>query len=373
MAQPRIGWARAALLTALLLLLAPASHAGELRVYFIDIGQGDAQLVVSPTGTTVLIDAGPPGAQRAILPVLRREGIEALDVALISHAHNDHIGGFVRVLQQVPARRLLDPGFEHPSGTYVGLLQYAEREGVPYELVRSGLVEDLGGGATLEVMAPRSPLLAGTRSDCNSNSVIARVRIGGVSILLTGDAEAPAEARLLDDHEDVDVTVLKVAHHGSEHSTSLRFLDRTTPDAAVISAGHGNSYGHPHAALTGRLVDRAVPSYVTFMHGTVTLETDGVWWKLHSEQWLPEWGDGQAAEGLAPRPEREAHVAPLDHQPGAVYASENSRLYHQPWCKGGLKRISSVFLRRFASAEDAEASGRSAATDCGSRPASWIE
>ncbi len=358
----------------LVLMLAASAHAAPtLRVSFIDVGQGDAVLIVSPTGTSVLLDAGRPGAQRRILPVLAREGVETLDVAMLSHAHSDHIGGFVGVMKAVPTRMLLDPGFDHSSGGYLELLSFAEREGIGYELARRGKVIDLGGGATLEILEPREPLLRGTRSDCNSNSVIARLAMGEFSMLLTGDAEAPSESRLMADSDDLDITVLKVAHHGSEHSTSLRFLDRSTPEVAVISAGPGNSYGHPDPELTGRLESRGVPGFVTFAHGTVTLVTDGTWWKLHSEQWAPRWRDDSTAATTRPVARHPESASPEGHTAGSVYASRTSKMFHRAWCKHGLKRISSVNLVRLESAEAAEATGRKVSGDCGPRPEGWTE
>ncbi|MGM0575938.1 MAG: ComEC/Rec2 family competence protein [Myxococcota bacterium] len=343
---------RTALLVALL-AVAGVVHAAELRVHFVDVGQGDAALVVSPEGKTVLVDAGPRGADDEVLEVLGREDVDRLDLAVGTHAHADHIGGMREVLQRVRARFFMDPGWDHGSATYSKLLAALERLGIPVRLARAGRTVDIGGGATFTILAPEEPLLTDTRSDVNANSVVARLEWGEVSVLFTGDAEGVTERRLLKSGGELNSTILKVAHHGSRHSTSARFLRKVSPEAAVISCGD-NSYGHPTDELLSRLEQRDLPVWRTDRHGTVRLViTDGEEWHLESER----------SASTDPDVEPEAARAPPGDS-GVVYASRNSSVYHEPECNRGLEQIKPKNKKRYDSAEEAKAAGLRHAKCC---------
>jgi competence protein ComEC len=277
-----------ALALAALLLVAPLAAAGDaLRVHFLDIGQGDAILIVSPTGKTVLVDAGPRGGDRVVRHALASEGRTVIDLAVFSHAHADHIGGMARVVEAVDVKRVLDPGFDHTSATYRQLLQTLAKHNVPVSIARDGRKIDLGGGAALEILAPADPLLTGTRSDANTNSIVLRLTHGSMSLLLTGDAEEATERRLLESPERLASTILKVAHHGSRHSSIARFLAAVTPVAAVISCGLDNKYGHPHPETLERLKAIGSGVFRTDLHGTVSLESTGSSWHFKTTRGPP--------------------------------------------------------------------------------------
>ena len=251
---------------------------------FVDVGQGDGMLILSPTGKSVLIDAGLRKSAPAMLDVLRKEKVSELDLAIATHPHADHIGGISDVLQRVPTKLFMDSGFAHPSGTYRQLLEFLETSKTKVITARSGRKIDLGGGAVMEVLAPREHLLRGTRSDANSNSVVVRVTHGDVSVLLTGDAEDPTERRLMEEPSKLASTILKVAHHGSEHSSSSTFLGHVKPKAAIISCGLNNKYGHPAAGTLSRLQRMGAAIYRTDLQGDLRLVTDGERWTIQTER-----------------------------------------------------------------------------------------
>ena len=266
--------------------LAVAAPAGRpLTVYFFDVGQGDAALIVSPAGKTVLIDGGPPEAREPLVRRLRELVKGPLDLVILTHPHLDHLGGLSHAVRAVGAKRFMDPGFDHPSDAYRDLLEFmGQKVGqvmtpepnpqAPQTLLTIGL----GEGVALTVLWPRVPqeaFLDNTRSDPNSNSIVTKLTYGKTAFLFTGDAEADTEEALLEKRIDFTSTVLKVAHHGGKHSSTGAFLAAVKPKAAVISCGGGNEYGHPTLETLGRLRDVGAQVFRTDQDGEVVATSDG--------------------------------------------------------------------------------------------------
>ncbi|NNC19746.1 MBL fold metallo-hydrolase [Corallococcus exiguus] len=270
----------------------PSPAPGRLSVYFLDVGQGDAALIVSPTGKTVLIDGGPPEAGTRLAARLRELVKGPLDLVILTHPHLDHLGGLRAAVKAVGARRFMDPGFDHPSEAYRDLLDFVGREvgqvmspepnpNSPQTLLTVGL----GEGVALTVLWPRvpqEPFLTSTRSDPNANSIVTKLTYGKTAFLFTGDSEPPTEEVLLQKPVDLTATVLKVAHHGGKHSSTAAFLERVKPQAAVISCGVGNDYGHPSPEVLGRLSDVRARAFRTDQDGEVMAVSDGTTVTLRS-------------------------------------------------------------------------------------------
>jgi competence protein ComEC len=262
-------------LLAALLLLAGETSAATLEVHFIDVGQGDAIFIRSPGGKTVLIDAGTPDAGPVVAAYLTRLGVGGLDLAIATHPHLDHVGGMLKVLQAHRPALYLDSGFVHPLVSYERLVRWLDAEKVPAKTARGGRNITLEPGVVLELLAPTEPFLSGTRSDPNSNSVVARLTYKETSFLFTGDSEADSEQRLLGAGTPISATVLKVAHHGGRHSTGDRFLAKVAPKFAVISCGKINGYRHPSKPTLEKLSRAGVEVFRTDDDGDVIARTDG--------------------------------------------------------------------------------------------------
>ena len=279
-------------------------HLGQprLMVAVLDVGQGDAILVRGPTGRTMLVDGGgeveipgrirssggpaevgsPPSdrmdiGERRVVPALRRLGVRRLSVVLLSHAHEDHVGGLPAVLQNFSVDLVVDPGVPHPSPSYVRFLDLVRQRRIAYALARRGQRIDLGGGAAAQVLWPPDGEegTADPEDAVNARSVVARVEFGRIGVLLTGDIEAETEALLVRRGTALESTVLKVAHHGSRTSTTPLFLDAVRPAVAVIPVGRGNLFGHPHGQTLRTLEQRGIRIYRTDRDGAVILRTDG--------------------------------------------------------------------------------------------------
>ncbi|MBN1206931.1 MAG: MBL fold metallo-hydrolase [Myxococcaceae bacterium] len=273
---------------------APPSTARPLTVHFFDVGQGDAALIVSPAGKTVLIDGGPPEAGERLASRLRQLVRGPLDLVILTHPHLDHLGSMRDAIQAVGARRYMDPGFDHPSAAYRDLLEFMGREVGQVMTAEpnsqapdSFLTVGLGEGAVLTIYWPRSPLepfLKSTRSDANSNSIVTRLTYGRTAFFFTGDAEPDTEAALLRYPVDYTSTVLKVAHHGGKHSSTEAFLAAVRPKAAVISCAERNEYGHPTPEALERLAAAGARVFRTDQDGEIQAVSDGNTVTLQAEK-----------------------------------------------------------------------------------------
>jgi competence protein ComEC len=249
-----------------------SAWAGSFTVEVLDIGQGDSLLLRSPAGKVVLIDAGTGNPD--VVPMLRARGVTQVDLAIGTHPHADHIGGMDEVLEAFPVRVYMDNGLPHTTATYTRVMSLVESRGVAYKPGLAGQVVNLDDGIRIEVLNPHSPALTGTRSDLNSNSVVTRVTHGEVCLLLTGDSEEPTE-QLLVQKGLGPCGILKVAHHGSAHSTTDSFLRAVKPTDAIISAGVDNRYGHPTEEAMHRISAAGARIHRTDLSGTIRITSDG--------------------------------------------------------------------------------------------------
>lgn len=259
---------------AVLLGVAAQTTRGVLRVSFLDVGQGDAVLIESPTGNQLLYDAGPPSG--AVLRALAHElpfWDRSIDIAMFSHPDMDHIGGFPEVFKRYDIAVALEPGVGSTNGVYDESQSAITHEGAAHFNVQKGMVIELGGGATAEVLYPDHDT---TGMETNSASIVLLVHYGDTAFLLSGDLPKNLEDYLVGNYgEALHANVLKLGHHGSRTSTSPYWLSAVHPDVAVISAGKDNSYGHPHKEVIDLLAQESVPALITFEEGVIAFESDG--------------------------------------------------------------------------------------------------
>jgi competence protein ComEC len=262
---------------------------GLLELTAIDVGQGDSLLVVFPTGSTMLVDGGgllTYGRVRrtnfdigedVVSPYLWSRGIRRIDVAVATHAHQDHVGGLAALLANFRPRELWTGANPPPElierAASLGVRAIERRAGPPFDFA----------GTRIEVLAPTQDYAA--IKPGNNDSLAFRIAYRDRSFLLTGDLERPVEARLLAFGSLTHADVLKVGHHGSKTSTIQPFLDTVAPSMAVISAGYENSFGHPSAEVLDRLAARHTAILRTDLDGAATIRTDGVRLQYEVQRW----------------------------------------------------------------------------------------
>jgi competence protein ComEC len=251
---------------------------GKLHVVFLDVGQGDAIYIETPSGRQVLIDGGPSETQ-----VLAQLGNQmgfwdrTLDMVVLTHPDADHVNGLVPVLERFRVAAVVHRQIEMESETYDYWLQLVIDEGAVVYEGQAGLRLMLDEGLEMTVLHPGPKAWEGP----NDNSVVTRLTYGAVSLLLTGDIEAEVEEALVGARRDVPLqsTLLKLAHHGSCGSSTPEFLDAVDPELVVVSVGADNHFGHPCDEVLERLGD--LPVYRTDEQGAVEVISDGarVWVK----------------------------------------------------------------------------------------------
>ncbi len=249
-------------------------QAGKLTVAVLDVGQGDSIFLQSPSGKTMLIDAGDSSAANDIAEYLNLAGVTKIDVLVATHPHADHIGSMRSIVKNYDIGTIYMPKVSHTSATYKKLLEAISDKGKKIKTARGGKDKEIpfDDGVTVRILAPISK----EYDEMNNYSVVLRVDYGNSSFLLTGDAEKLSEEEMLQAYPELlKADVLKVGHHGSSTSTSADFLAAVAPEYAAISCGQDNSYEHPNPNTVAALVNAGIPCYRTDLFGTIAFFTDG--------------------------------------------------------------------------------------------------
>ncbi len=280
------GWAAIAATLALIVAhpFPPVVEHGKLELSAIDVGQGDSLLLAFPQGPLMLIDAGgipsfgrtrKPGldiGEDVVSPYLWTRSIKHLDIVVMTHAHEDHMGGMSAVLKNFHPRELWT-GATQDSPEWRSVRDTALRLHIPIRQMQRGPPFPFGG-TTLQVLAPGPDYLPESIPK-NDDSLVMRVRFGSTSFLLTGDMEKKIERELaalgLLEHDDI----LKVGHHGSRTSSTPALLDLEHPAFGIISAGFDNSYGHPHPLTLKALEEHRTTIFRTDEEGLITVVSNG--------------------------------------------------------------------------------------------------
>jgi len=268
-------WVLPPLLLAAILVSATAASMPDdkLRVSFLDVGQGDA-ILIQKGNQQVLVDGGPsPQAISLELGSKMPFWDRTIDLVILTHPDSDHLAGLVEVLQRFQVKQVLYPDLDSESPLYDEWLKLIEAKNMKHTTARAGQQIELGEGAVIKVLHPQIAHLTGTESDTDNNGVVLRLSMENVSFLLTADIRQEAEWELIAARADLGSTVLKVAHHGSDTSTTPEFLAVLNPRLAVISVGADNKFGHPSDEVLERLDPENI--YRTDEQGTIEFITDG--------------------------------------------------------------------------------------------------
>jgi len=252
-----------------------------LEVVFLDVGQGDCAFIQTNKGKTILIDGGGYSSatsnstsvgENIVIPFLLDYGVDKLDLVIATHGHDDHIQGLIPVLEKLKVGCLIMPEVPLDNGLKK-LSDIAQKEKIEVQRCSKGDLIQLDNKTYFDVLLPKRGEFI-QESPSNNNSLVVKLHYEKVKILFTGDIEKEAEEVLIRDMVDLKSDVLKVAHHGSDTSTTKAFLEHANPDIAVISVGK-NNFGHPSNYVLNALEENKIKIFRTDYDGAIVLKTYG--------------------------------------------------------------------------------------------------
>ena len=243
-----------------------------LTVAFLDVGQGDAVFIEAPNGNQILIDGGPNKKVLSELSKVMPFYDRSIDALILTHPHQDHIGGLVEVFKRYDVGYIFDSGSFYGSGEYKEWAGLLENNKARHLAVSRGMKIRLGENMLLEILLPDADVSCG-KDDIHNCMIVSRLVHANNCFLLTGDMERNLEFKILND--DIDCEVLKIGHHGSKTSTSDAFLAAVSPDFAIIQSGKDNRYGHPHDIILNKLQAAGVSVLRNDQRGVIKFYSDG--------------------------------------------------------------------------------------------------
>ena len=253
-------------------------------VGFLNIGQGDAIYIESPTHNKIMIDGGPTSSVLNELTKVMPFYDRAIDTLLITNPDADHYSGFIDILKSFSVKHIIEPGTHSDTARYKELEKNIVIKNIPKIIARRGMIIHLGGGADLEILFPDQDV---SHFLSNDGSIVSKLMYGKTSVMLTGDAPSKTEEYILSldtDNRNIKSTILKEGHHGSRTSASELFIKAVSPAYDIISAGLKNRYNHPHKETIDLLEQLQIPTLITFERGTIIATSDGTNFKIQTEK-----------------------------------------------------------------------------------------
>src|SRR3989339_145341 len=254
---------------------------GFLKIYFLDVGQGDAGFIVTPAGRQILIDGGPSDAVLSKISSRMPFYDKDIDVLIASHKHSDHIAGLMSVLDRYDVNNIVDTKIGYSSSEVSKWNQLKLAEGANEIEAKAGGYMDLGEGITITFLHPEDTLEGKTSKNPNDDSIVTMLQYENFRVLFVGDAGAKVENAMMSSDIDLSADVLKVGHHGSATSTSTKFLSAVSPEVATIEVGAKNTFGHPSPIVISRLENNGIKYYRTDADGDIEVVSDGNFFKVN--------------------------------------------------------------------------------------------
>ncbi|MBI2674693.1 MAG: MBL fold metallo-hydrolase [Candidatus Yanofskybacteria bacterium] len=256
---------------------------GLLKIYFFDVGQGDAIFIEAPNGNQVLIDGGPDNMVVQKLGETMPFYDKDIDLVVMTHSDADHVTGLIEVLKRYEVESIVYSNIVRDSALYGAWQEAVGEEDANIADPVSGKVIDLGSGVTLTIVHPAESLASQKMEKTNNDSVVLTLKYGEMEVLLAGDIEAKAERQIILNSnlvegappQGLNADILKVGHHGSKTSTTGEFLYEVSPQVAIIQVGAKNRYGHPTQEVLKRLEDYGIRYYRTDTDGDIKVVSDG--------------------------------------------------------------------------------------------------
>lgn len=246
-----------------------------LTVDFFDVGQGDAIFIEDLHGHQLLIDGGPTSAVLGKLAKAMPFWDKSLDLIILTHPERDHMAGLIEVLKRYRVDYILWTGVVRDTSEYKAWREEIAKEKAVIKIAKAGQKVKLGKNTELDILYPLEKLEGQEAKNSNDTSIVARLIYNQDSFLFTGDADKTVEESLLAENVEIDSDVLKVGHHGSKTSTTEKFVEKISPEWAIIPVGKKNTYGHPTPEVLERLKKYDTKILRTDLNGDIKIISDG--------------------------------------------------------------------------------------------------
>ena len=297
------------------------AQTGEMKVHFLDVGQG-LSILVQSEGKTMIYDGGDKKTSRFVVAYLKEQGVTEIDYLISSHYDADHMAGLIGCLNVFDVKNVISSNYVHTSKLYKSFVKAVKADGLKMKHPAVGKTYEFGSGS-FEILAPAVI----EKNGSNNNSVAIKLTNGGNSFVFTGDAEHESEERMCSSGIDLSCDVLVPGHHGSATATSWDFLQKTVPEYAVISCGADNKYGHPDKDTMDKLKSMEIQVYRTDKQGTITVTSNGTdlsWSASPCNDYTP--GDA-ADQGTQVQQTEAQSVQGQAGQPAASQAAEGEKVW----------------------------------------------
>lgn len=263
------------IITAVILFFTPlrlvSAKEQPMRVHFIDVGQADCILIQTPQQKNILIDAGDMRSGSKIVQYLKSHGVMTLDALIATHPHHDHIGSMPDIIYNFKVKAFYMPNLTNNTRSYKLLRQAIKDEKIMVFNAKAGNKIEVEPNISINIVGP----LKGRYDSMNDYSYVLKLVYKKNSFLLMADAGEQSETELLSRGMNVKANIIKIGHHGADTGSTLPFLKKVNPDAAVISVGRHNPWGYPKRAVINRLKYLKVPTYRTDRLGSIVATSDG--------------------------------------------------------------------------------------------------
>ena len=250
----------------------------ELKIYFVDVGQGDSTFIVTPKKETILIDGGGSlgtdfdVGESTLLPYILDRGYKKIDLMFVSHFDQDHIGGLFKILEELKVKKVCISKQEEDSENYQKFLNIVKEKNIQVLVVKIGDKIVLDKNLYFDILWPKDKQIE--ENKLNNNAIVMKLNYNNFSMMFTGDIEKKAEEEIIETYKNskiLESDILKVAHHGSKTSTTDEFLSRVKPKIALIGVGKDNMFNHPSNTTIEKLENMGIKIYRTDLNGEISI------------------------------------------------------------------------------------------------------
>ncbi len=329
------------------------TQSGEMKVHFLDVGQG-LSILAQSEGKTMIYDGGDRKTSRFVVSYLKEHGVSKIDYLISSHYDADHMAGLIGCLNAFDVKNVISSNYVHTSKLYQSFVKAVKTDGLKMQHPAVGKTYKFGRGS-FEILAPKTIEAKGS----NNNSVAIKLMNGENSFVFTGDAEHESEAAMCNSSIDLSCDVLVPGHHGSATATSWDFLQKTVPEYAVISCGTNNKYGHPDKDTMDKLQSMDIQVYRTDKQGTIVVTSDGAnlnWSAEPCNDYTPGDDSDQGTQSTSEVQQEASQTATGEH----VWVSATGNKYHKTNHCGNMNPNTAKEETR----EEAEAQGLEPCKKC---------